>query len=230
MKNVTKLVLVVLVAVMMVGTVSAQTTTTEIEKGTVVHVYGNNLVVRGQDGIVKEYDVPEGFQFTVNGKTVGIEDLKPGTELTSTVTTTTTPHVVETTTVKNAKVLRVVGNTVIARMEDGTIKKFTEIPEDVTLTVDGKPVELGQLREGMNLTATIVSTSVSTVTEREIEVAGAKAHAKPMPKPMAKPVQKAAPAPVAETLPSTGSLLPTAGLAGLVLLFAAFSLAVIRRF
>ena len=229
MKNVTKLVLVVLVAVMMVGTVSAQTTTTEIEKGTVVHVYGNNLVVRGQDGIVKEYDVQEGFQFTVNGKTVGIEDLTPGTELTAAVTTTTTPHVVETTTVKNAKVLRVVGNTVIARMEDGTIKKFTEIPDDVTLTVDGQPVELGQLREGMNLTATIVSTSVSTVTEREVEVAGAKAHAKPMPKPMAKPVQKVA-APVAETLPSTGSLLPTAGLAGLVMLFAAFSLAVIRRF
>ncbi len=226
MAKIARIVMVVMAVVLVVGAVSAQTTTTEIKKGTVVHVYGDNLVVRGQDGVVKEYDIPEGFQFMVDGKQVGIADLKPGTMLTSKVTTTTTPHVVQTTEIKNAKVVRVVGGTVILRGEDGEVKKYSKVPSDVTLTSNGKPVELSQLREGMNLTATIVHESVTTVTETSAMVGGRTA-----PKPAqakAKPAPKPAPAPA--VLPSTGSLLPLAGLAGMIMLFAAMSLAVIRRF
>jgi len=214
--------------VLVVGAVSAQTSTTEIKKGTVVHVYGDNLVVRGQDGVVKEYDIPEGFQFMVDGKSVGIADLKPGTKLTSKVTTTTTPHVVQTTSIKNAKVVKVVGGTVILRMADGEIKKFTKVPADVALTTNGKPIELSQLKEGMNLTATVVSESVTVVDEKDVRVAGREVK-RPKAAPVApKPAPKAAPAPV--VLPHTASLLPLAGLAGMIMLFAAMSMAVIRRF
>lgn len=226
MAKIARVIMVVMAVVLVVGAVSAQTTTTEIKKGTVVHVYGDNLVVRGQDGVVKEYDIPEGFKFMVNGKQVGIADLKPGTKLTSRVTTTTTPHVVQTTEIKNAKVVRVVGGTVIVRMADGEIKKFSKVPSDVKLTANGNPVELSQLKEGMNLTATIVHESVTTVTEKDIMVGGREAR-KPAP-PKAAPAPKPAPAPA--VLPSTGSLLPLAGLAGMIMLFAAMSLAVIRRF
>ncbi len=221
-----RVLMVVMAVVLVVGAVSAQTTTTEIKKGTVVHVYGDNLVVRGQDGVVKEYDIPEGFQFMVDGKAVGIADLKPGTMLTSKVTTTTTPHVVQTTEIKNAKVVKVVGGTVILRMKDGEVKKFSKVPADVALTANGNPIELSQLREGMNLTATIVHESVTTVTETSTQVGGTAPKAAPAPK--AKPAPKAAPAPA--VLPSTGSLLPLAGLAGMIMLFVAMSLAVIRRF
>jgi len=80
----------------------------------------------------------------------------------------------------------------------------------------------------MNLTATIVHESVTTVTETSAMVGGREARKPAPPKPRAKPAPKAAPAPV--VLPSTGSLLPLAGLAGMILLFAAMSMAVIRRF
>ncbi|RLE34589.1 MAG: hypothetical protein DRJ61_04895 [Acidobacteria bacterium] len=228
MAKIARVVLVVMAVVLIAGAVSAQTSTTEIKKGVVVHVYGDNLVVRGQDGVVKEYDVPAGFQFNIDGKTMSIADLKPGMILTSTVTHTQTPHVVQTTTVKNAKVLKVVGSTVILRGEDGEVKKFTKIPADVQLTSNGKQIALGDLREGMNLTATVVSESVTTVDERDVKVTGYEAK-RPKAAPVApKPAPKAAPAPV--VLPHTASLLPLAGLAGMIMLFAAMSMAVIRRF
>ncbi len=228
MARIARVVMVVMAVVLVVGAVSAQTSTTEIKKGTVVHVYGDNLVVRGQDGVVKEYDIPAGFQFMVDGKAVGIADLKPGTMLTSKVTTTTTPHVVQTTEIKNAKVVKVVGGTVIVRMADGEIKKFSKVPSDVKLSSNGNPIELSQLREGMNLTATIVSESVTTVTETSAMVGG---HGPAKPAPVkAAPAPKPAAAPAPAVLPSTGSLLPLAGLAGMIMLFAAMSLAVIRRF
>jgi len=43
------------------------------------------------DGQYKDIDVPEGFMFDVNGKQVPISGLVPGTELTATIATTTTP-------------------------------------------------------------------------------------------------------------------------------------------
>jgi len=230
MARIVRVVMVVMAVVLVVGAVSAQTQTTEIKRGTVVHVYGDNLVVRGQDGVVKEYDIPAGFQFKIDGKTMGISDLKPGMVLTSMVTTTQTPHVVQTTTVKNGKVLKVVGSTVIVRGDDGKVKKYSKIPADVTLTSNGKPIQLSDLREGMNLTATIVSESVTMVDEKDIQVSGYQVK-KPVPKKTA-PVAPVAPvaAPAPAVLPHTGSMLPLAGLAGMILLFAAMSLAVIRRF
>ena len=226
MAKIARVLMVVMAVVLVVGAVSAQTTTT-LSWSTEITTDGwAGTVDRGQDGVVKEYDIPAGFQFMVNGKSVGIADLKPGTMLTSKVTTTSTPHVVQTTDIKNAKVLKVVGSTVIVRMADGEIKKFSNVPKDVTLTSNGKAIELGQLKEGMNLTATIVHESVTTVTETEAMVKGREAR-KPAP-PKAAPAPKPAPAPA--VLPSTGSLLPLAGLAGMIMLFAAMSLAVIRRF
>ncbi len=228
MAKIARVVLVVMAVVLIAGAVSAQTSTTEIKKGVVVHVYGDNLVVRGQDGVVKEYDVPAGFQFNIDGKTMSIADLKPGMILTSTVTHTQTPHVVQTTEIRKGKVLKVVGSTVILRLQDGTVKKFTKIPPDIKLTSNGDLVMIHELREGMNLTATIVSESVTTVDEKNIQVSGREVK-RPKAAPVApKPAPKAAPAPV--VLPHTASLLPLAGLAGMIMLFAAMSMAVIRRF
>jgi len=219
----------VAVIVMGAGFAAAQTTTHEIKQGTVVHVYGNNLIVKMSTGEVKEFDVPEGFMFTVDGKEVPISALKPGTKLTSVVTTTETPHEVKTTEVKRATVVQRMGRTVILRNEDGQLKKYSEIPEDIVFTVDGKEVSIYDLAGGDRLTATIVHTSVTTVSEQDVAVAGeAPPKPKPAPRKVTKPAPAPAPAPV--VLPSTGSSLPLVGLAGLAALLIGFGLAVIRRF
>ena len=97
--SVKKSVLVVMAAVIILGAgfAAAQTTNYEIKQGTVVHVYGNHLVVKMSTGETKDVEVPEGFMFTVDGQSVPLSALKPGTKLTSTVKTTTTPETVQTT-------------------------------------------------------------------------------------------------------------------------------------
>jgi LPXTG-motif cell wall-anchored protein len=222
-------VLLVLVGVIVLGAsfAAAQTTTTEIKQGTVVHVYGNNLVVKMANGETKEFDVPEGFTFKVDGRDVTIDQLVPGTKLTSVVTTTETPRVVKTTEVKNAEFVSRSGQTVIIRQKDGKLKKFSKVPDDVKLTVQGQEVSIRDIEPGSTFTATIVHTSETMVTEQEAAVSGV-APAKPAPVPVAKAAPKPAPAPV--VLPHTGSSLPLVGLLGLLALAVSAGIGIIRRF
>jgi hypothetical protein len=223
-----KSVLVIIAAVILLGAgfAAAQTTTHEIKQGTVVHVYGNNLVVKMSTGEVKEFDVPEGFTFNIDGRDVPLSELEPGTKLTSVVTTTTTPQVVQTTEVRNAEIIQRQGRNVIVRDENHKLRMFKDVSEDLIFTVDGKQVPLTYLAGGMRVTATIVHTSVTEVTEQDINVMGS-APPKPKPAPVAAAMPASAPAPV---LPKTASSLPLAGLAGIALLILAFGIAVIRRF
>jgi len=221
---------VVLVAVVLLlgaGVAAAQQTTIEIKRGTVLHVYGNNLVVKMSDGTVKEFDVPEGFTFNIDGKQVSIGDLKPGTMLTSAVKTTETPREVQVTEFRSGTVLKVVGTTLIVRMADGEIRKLTDVPRDQRFEVDGKELRVEQLREGMVLRAKVVSTHTATITEQDVMVAGTAPEA-PRPAAAARPAAPAAaPAPM---LPKTGSSTPLTGLLGMILLLVGAGIAVIRRF
>jgi len=229
MSRFSKVLLIAAVVTMVgAGAVMAQTViTTEVKQGTVVHVYGNNLVVKMADGTTKEFDVQEGFMFDIDGVPTAVKDLKPGTMLTSEVKVTEEVHVVQTEEIRKGKVVRTVGQTVIIRRENGEIVKFHEVPEDIVLTSNGKPVTLWDLREGMNVTATIVSTREEIVDERQVEVAGTapKAAPKPAPAPAPKPVPYTAPA-----LPSTGSQLPLVGLTGLLMIVIGLGIGIIRRF
>ena len=165
--SVKKSVLVVMAAVIILGAgfAAAQTTNYEIKQGTVVHVYGNHLVVKMSTGETKDVEVPEGFMFTVDGQSVPLSALKPGTKLTSTVKTTTTPETVQTTEVRNAEVVKTWGNTVILRGEDGKLKQYNRVPKDMVLTMDGKEMNPRDLTAGMRVTATIVHEWVVDVTE-----------------------------------------------------------------
>ena len=228
--SVKRSVVVVIAVVLLLGTgiAAAQHTTVEIKRGTVVHVYGNNLVVKMADGTTKEFDVPEGFTFNIDGKQVPVGDLKPGTMLTSAVKTTETPREVEVTEFRSGTVVKVVGTTLMVRMADGEIRRLNNVPRDQRFEVDGKELDVTQLREGMKLRAKVVSTHVAVITEEDVMVAGT---APEVPRPAAaKPAARAkAPAP-APMLPKTGSSTPLAGLLGMVLLLIGAGIAVIRRF
>ena len=125
------------VIVLGAGFAAAQTTTYEIKQGTVVHVYGNHLVVKMSTGETKDVEVPEGFMFTVDGKSVPLSALKPGTKLTSTVKTTTTPHVVQTTEVRNGEIIQRQGRNVIIRDEQWEV-------EDVQGRLGGPHIHRGR--------------------------------------------------------------------------------------
>ena len=228
--SVKRSVVVLVAAVILLGTgiSTAQNTTYEIKAGTVLHVYGNNLVVEMMDGTIKEFDVPEGFTFDIDGQQVPVGDLKPGTKLASVVTTTETPREVQVTEFRSGTVVKVVGTTLIVRMADGEIRRLKNVPRDQKFEVDGKELGVMQLREGMKLRAKVVSTHVAVITEEDVMVAGT-APAAPRPAAPAKPAAVAAPA-AAPMLPKTASSTPLAGLLGMVLLLIGTGIAVIRRF
>ena len=224
------IVALVAVVAMSAGMAMAQSTTYEINQGTVLHVYGNHLVVQMADGTVRDADVPSDFLFEVDGQKVPVSQLKPGTKLTQTIATTTTPHVVKTTEVKEGTVVQRIGQTLIYRDKLGQIHKVTGIPEGFQLYRNGKAVPLEALAGGDRITAHIVHTETSIITEEEENVGGTAPKA-----PKAKPakVAKRAPAPApapAPVLPKTGSDLPLVGFAGLFALVFGLGIAAIRRF
>ena len=74
------------------GAATAQDATTtqtaEVMKFEVISVAGNSLVVRDQTG-TREVTVPDGFKFTVDGKSMSVHELTPGMKGTAQITTTT---------------------------------------------------------------------------------------------------------------------------------------------
>jgi len=61
-------------------TTSGQPTTeVKVDRGTVVLVDGNDLVVKAEDGHLRHFaNVPESARAIVDGQELGIHDLKPG--------------------------------------------------------------------------------------------------------------------------------------------------------
>lgn len=216
-----------LIVVMSAGVALAQVTEYEIKQGTVVSVWGNHLVVKMADGTVKDVEVPDGFEFDVNGQMLPVSALEPGMQLTAAIKTKSTPVDVYTTEVKHGEVLAVSGQSVIIRhQEDGKTRKHT-VDGDFPFWVGGEKKTVYDLKKGMKVTATIVSSHVEMVTDRDVAVfasGGAPAAAKPAA------AKKPAPAAAPAMLPKTGSSLPLVGYAGVALLLLGIGIAVIRRF
>jgi hypothetical protein len=147
----------------------ATVVTTEIKDGTVIIVYGNNLVVEMSDGEIRDIDVPEGSQFDVEGKKVPLSELTRGTKLKATITTTTTPHVVKVTEIRGGVIVSVVGRNVTVRTDEGT-KMYKDVPSDYQFDVYGRKYFVQQLTPGMKITATIVHEHVETETDRDVKV------------------------------------------------------------
>ena len=156
--------------------VQTQTTTTtgtptrevQIESGEVVAIIGDDLFVKMADGTLRDFpDVPANAKVTVDGKKLGINELKPGMKLQRTTVTTTTPQVVTTIESVTGKVLKVIPPlSVMLALENGESQMF-KIPEGQKFTVDGQETDAFGLREGMKITATkIVETPVTTVSEQ----------------------------------------------------------------
>jgi len=145
----------------------------KVERGEVVAVEGNDLIVRMEDGSLRHFEnIPESAKVTVDGKQLGIHDLKPGMKLQRTITTTTTPQIVTTVETVTGKVWHVTPPlSVILTLENGTNQSF-KIPKDQKFKVNGEMVDAFGLRKGMVVTATKIVEVPASVTSQEKSVSG----------------------------------------------------------
>jgi hypothetical protein len=125
------------------------TTEVKVDRGKVVLVDENDLVVKTEDGrLVHFANVPESARATVDGQPLGIHDLKPGMTLERTITTTTTPQTITTVKSVTGTVWYVnPPSSVILTLEDGTNQAF-KIPEGQKFNIDGQMVDAGVSRRG----------------------------------------------------------------------------------
>ena len=197
------------------------TVETQVERGAVVTVNGNDLIVKMEDGSLRHFaNVPESAKVTVDGKELGIHDLKPGMKLERTITTTTTPKTITSTQTVTGTVYQVMApNSVTLRLEDGTVQKFN-IPKGQKFTVEGQETDAFGLRKGMQISATRVVEEPQTVVEQQKQVTGSMP-----PPPVATSSRSADPgcrcsgatkAAEPEKLPNTATPIPLLGLLGLL--------------
>jgi len=168
----------------MTGSLWAQTkSTTEKKKGS-VHVEstrmtgvvdwieGNTLVARMRpNGDYRVFIVPPDRQFDIDGQIRHIADLKRGTVLTATVTTTTQPVTVRTTSVLNGTVWWAQGDYVVLTLENGEQKEY-KVPASFKFMVEGKPATVHELKQGMKVSATKIVEEPQTELSTETVITG----------------------------------------------------------
>jgi hypothetical protein len=205
------------------------TVTTEVRQATVVHVGDNFIVVKSaKDGRSRGFNIPPGFTFTMGDKQVPLSELKPGDVVTATITTASAPVIEKTEEVKEATVVRVIGQNVFLQLPDGKYKRY-EVPKDFLFDYNGKKLPVSQLSPGMKVTQTIVSEKqVATVTAADIQASVSQPTPAAAPAPAAPPAPQPPPAP-ATKLPKTAGPLPLVGLLGLLSLGLGAGLSALRR-
>jgi hypothetical protein len=119
---------------------------------TVVQVEGQTLLVRTSTGEMREFQVPKSRKFQIDGKQLSVNQLKPGTELTATVTTTKTPVTARTTTIGSGTVWWVAGNQVIVTLPNHENKLYT-VEDSYRFIVDGQQATVHDLKPGMKISA-----------------------------------------------------------------------------
>jgi len=213
--------------------------TTKVESGEIEYVSGNNVVVKMADGSLRHFDnVPESARITVDGKEIGVHDLKVGMKVQRTITTTTVPKTITTVQSVTGKVWQVSPpNSVILTLADGKNQEF-KIPKNQKFNVNGQMTDAWGLKKGMKISATKVVEVPETEISQSKTVTGEMPPPPPAPpadvailvveeETAAPPVQAAEAS--APELPKTASGLPLFGLFGALLLAASLGLRISRK-
>jgi len=228
------------------STTGQSTKEVKVERAQVVYVNGNDLVVKMEDGTIRHFpNVPDSARVTVDGKELGIHDLRNGMTLQRTITTTTTPKVITTTQNVTGTVWNIQPpNTITLRLEDGTNQIF-KIPKNQKFNVDGQMTDAWGLRKGMRVTATKVVEEPITQVEQARKLTG-QMPPPPAPPPADVPIlvvlavprtpqapqttaASAEATPPPTVLPKTGSGLPFIGALGFLSLLSGFGIRGLRK-
>lgn len=215
--------LILLAALLCVADAAVAQTVTKVEvrSGILVGKSDHSVFIRGKDGKVLEYQAAPGATAIVDGKEVGLADLKVGTMLSATWETTEMPVEVVTYTVREGEVVKVEGSNLTWK-EKGALHTKT-IPKGFRFQLEGREVPVTDLKPGMKLSTTIVTTDAAMVTEtkRAGSVVGSTAHPR-----AAAPAAEPAPQ---KKLPKTAGPLPLLALIGAASLAAGAGLRAYRR-
>jgi hypothetical protein len=144
---------------------------TETISGTVAHVEGNNLVVRMSSGEIRYFQPSESRRFKIDGRELTLRELKPGTILTATVTTTTTPVTDRTTTIGTGTVWYVSGPNVIITLPNGENRMY-KVTDDYKFNVGGQKATVYDLRKGMRISAEKIVEAPRTEMASNVVVVG----------------------------------------------------------
>lgn len=208
--------------------VGETTKTVQVQRGEVVYVNGNSLVVKLEDGELKHFNnVPDSTTVTVDGKQLNVHQLKVGMKLEKQTVTSTTPRVITTVETVTGKVFHVQApNSVILTLENGQNQSF-KIPNGQKFNINGQETDAFGLKKGMVVSAQRVTEVPETVVAQEIKRTGKMPPPPPEPKadvpllivyapsaPAPAPVEAAAAEPAPKKLPKTASDLPLVGILG----------------
>jgi hypothetical protein len=149
---------------------SAKVKTVQV-KGEVVVTGSNWLIAKDSAGRYTVYAIKEGRKFIVDGTPKTLAELKPGTFLTATATTTETPMVNRTTTITEGTVFWASSTSVIVTLPDGEKKQYA-VPAGFKFDVEGQKLEAMQLSEGMKLSGTKVVEEPVTVITQDVVITG----------------------------------------------------------
>jgi LPXTG-motif cell wall-anchored protein len=228
----------------------AQTSTT-VERGEVLNVSGNDILIKMDTGEVRHFTAPPGATGIVDGKTLTVADLKPGMKLQRTITTTKGTRTVSNVRTVQGVVKQVNAPYVTFQRSDGEMKRV-KVPDKTQFTIEGQKKTVFELRPGMRFTATVVTEGQEVVVSSSRSVTGANAPApkpviaavppkieetvlieEPAPAPAPKPAETAAaapaPAPEPAALPKTGSPMPFIGMLGFGLSLAGLGMRKLRN-
>ena len=213
------------------ATAGAATHSVKVEKGTVVYVSGNSVVIKAEDGTLRHFDnVPDSVTVNVGGKQLNVHQLQPGMTVERETITTTTPKMITTVKTVTGTVWAVTPpTTVILTMADGKNQRF-KIPNGQKFMINGQETDAFGLRKGMQVSAQQVTEAPEQVVTQQVKRSGTM----PPPPPPAPapdvpiivlvaeapaPAPAAAPAaaePAPKKLPKTASEFPLIGLLGVL--------------
>jgi len=204
----------------------APTKQVKVERGEIVYVSGNSVVVKMEDGTLRHFDnVPESTTITVDGKQLNVHQLQVGMKVERQTITTTTPRMITTIKTVTGTVWQVSPpSSVILTMENGKNQQF-KIPNGQKFTIDGQVTDAFGLKKGMKVDAQQVIEQPEIVITQEVKRTGIMPPPPPAPKadvpilifvpvPVSAPVEAAAAEPAPKKLPKTGSNFPLLGLLG----------------
>jgi sortase A len=238
----------IVLAMVAMGTAAAQDSTvttithgqpsyeTQVKNADVVYVEGNDLVLKLENGRVEHLVVPNSDKFSIDGREVSVHELAPGTKLTQTITTSTTPRYVNTVRTIEGKVWHVnAPASLILSLPDNTNQVFN-VPDHAKFNIDGQEKTVFDLRKGMKIKATIVTDDEHTVVEQS-KVAFGEAPRINVPSqvgvllfmPQHPHPTLASAEPAADELPATGSSLSMLGLIGALAIATGVGLRAVRQ-